>query len=88
MNNGVCEFEMRWRVVRCHVGQIESIKEDVDEDVRLFYDLRLRDNTNVVTYELTDFDDFLDRIEEMSPSTKVKRHPTGQRRRDRKRRAE
>jgi hypothetical protein len=72
-DNGVCEFEMRWRVVRCHVGQIESIKKQVDEDGDVFYDLRLRDNTKLWMAGLTDFEDFLSRIERMSPTTEVKR---------------
>ena len=70
-DNGVCEFEMRWRVVRCHVGQIESIKKEVDEDGNVAYYLRLRDSTKLWTSGLMDFQDFLSRIERMSPTTKV-----------------
>jgi len=87
-DNGVCEFELRWRVVRCHVGQIESIEESVDEDGDVSWHLRLRDNTKLWTSGLIDFQDFLSRIERMNPTTKVKRQRSGrQRRRERKRRA-
>jgi hypothetical protein len=87
-DNGVCEFEMRWRVVRCHVGQIASIEESVDEDGDVSWHLRLRDNTKLWTSGLMDIEGFLSRIERMSPTTEVKRQRSWrQRRRERKRRA-
>jgi hypothetical protein len=73
-DNGVCEFHMRWRVVRCHVGEIGSIEESVDEDGDASWHLRLRDNTKLWTWGFMDFEDFLTRIERMSPTTEMKRH--------------
>jgi hypothetical protein len=87
-DEGVCEFKMRWRVLRSHVAQITSIEEQVDEDGDRSYHMRLRDGTKLWTYGLTDFEDFLTRIERMSPTTQIKWHRSWrQRRQEKKRRA-
>jgi hypothetical protein len=31
-DDGTCEFETRWRVMRTHVTQIKSVKESVDDE--------------------------------------------------------
>jgi hypothetical protein len=73
-DDGFCEFETRRRVVRAHVAELESVKEEVDEDGDRNYYLRLRDGSRLWTCGLADFDDFLHRIEAMNPSVEIKRH--------------
>jgi hypothetical protein len=73
-DDGICEFETRRRVVRTHVAQIASVKEEVDEDGDRNYFLWFRDRGRLWTCGLADFEDFLTRIEAMNPSIEIKRH--------------
>ena len=79
--DGFCEFETRRRVVRAHVAEIASIREEIDEDGDGNYYLRLRDRSRLWTCGLADFDDFLTRIETMNPSTEINRHKSLRQRR-------
>jgi len=80
-DDGFCEFETRRRVVRAHVAEIASIREEVDEDGVEHYYLRFRDRRRLWTCGLTDFDDFLTRIEKMNPSIEIKRQKSSRQRR-------
>jgi hypothetical protein len=72
-DDGTCEFETRWRVMRTHVTQIKSVKESVDDEGDRSWDLRFRDRSLLLIGASADFDDFLSRIETMTPAIEIKR---------------
>jgi hypothetical protein len=82
-DDGFCEFETRRGVVRAHVAEIASIREEVDEDGDRNYYLRFRNRSRLWACGLADFDDFLIRIETMNPSAEINRHKSFRKRRQR-----
>lgn len=87
-DDGTCEFETRWRVIRTHVAQIKSVKESVYDDGGRSWDLIFRDRSMLLISGSADFDDFLSRIETKNPAIEIKRERSWrERRREKKRRA-
>jgi hypothetical protein len=79
-DDGLCEFETRRGIVRAHVAQITSVQESIDEDGDANYEVRFRDRGKLWTSELSEFEDFLRRVEAMNPAIAIKRDKSRRRR--------
>jgi hypothetical protein len=85
-DDGGCEFETKRRVISASVGEIRSVKEDVDKEYNeVIFRIRLRDGTRLAAVPGREyaadraFRFFLARVTVMNPAIKIKRPKTGRR---------
>jgi hypothetical protein len=74
-DDGTCELEMKRRVIRLHVNEIQSVRYSRDSDDRESYTIRCQGQKIHVAGRMTDFSDFLTRLKALNPAVDLTSFP-------------
>jgi hypothetical protein len=73
--DGTCELESKRRMISLHVNQIESVKCPNDPDSRAAYYISYQGGSVSVGHGMTDFTDFLSRLQSLNPAVDLSGSP-------------